>query len=78
MKTTLQLTGIGTKNCIYLAKEIIKIINFSSHQFSIGNIKEGNFYLNVAKSLIENNNNTDKYVSFEYISEIEEEVKNFK
>lgn len=73
-----ELTGIGTKNCIHLSRKIIDIINFSSHQFSIGNIKEGNHYLNVAKSLIWDNKNTDIYVSEDFIEKVELEVSNWK
>ena len=75
---TTELTGIGTKKCIHLSKKIIDIINFSMHQLSIGNIEDGNFYLNVAKCLILENQNTDTYVSREYIEQIELDVKNWK
>jgi hypothetical protein len=75
---TTELTGIGTEKCIHLSKKIIDIINFSMHQLSIGNVEWGNFYLNVAKSLIWDNKNTDIYVSKEYIDEVETDVSKWK
>jgi hypothetical protein len=43
-----------------------------------GYFKFCNTCLNVAKSLVWDNKNTDIYVSAEYISKIEQEVENWK
>jgi hypothetical protein len=65
-------------NSINLTKKIIDIINFASHQFDIGNASQGNFQLNVAKTLIKDNLNKEVFVSREYIDNIVDEVSNWK
>jgi hypothetical protein len=64
-------------NSIHLTRKIIDIINFASHQFDMGNNSGANFQLNVVKSLIQDNKNTDIWVSREFINKVEEEVSNW-
>ena len=74
--TTNYESGIGTSNCIHLAKKIFDMVNFASHQFEIGNDSIAKFQLNVVKSLIQNNKNTNIWVSREFIDKVEKEVSN--
>ena len=74
--TTNYKSGIGTINCIHLTKKIIDMIDFASHQLMIGNIARGNFYLNVVKCLIQDNKNTNIWVSNEFIDKAEKDYVN--
>jgi hypothetical protein len=69
--------NLDSINCIHLTKKIIDMIDFASHQLMIGNIARGNFYLNVVKCLIQDNKNTNIWVSREFIDKAEKEVSNW-
>ena len=69
--------NLDSINCINLTRKIIDIINFASHQFDMGNKSGANFQLNVVKSLIQDNKNTDIWVSREFLDKVEKEVSNW-